>query len=106
MLLVALTMASIVGYAFAYTFLLNKTGSVLLCIAMHASFNVANSSAGLRTEEALQQTDYLLMLALSATTIWVLVAVLVRLTRGGLGSELRRASQRQVSRPSERVVTA
>jgi uncharacterized protein len=85
LVLVALTMASIIGYAFAYTFLLNKTGSVLLCIAMHASFNVANGLAGLRTEDALQQNDYLLMLALSAATVWALVAALIRVTRGGLG---------------------
>ena len=84
--LVALTLASIVGYAFAYTFLVNKTGSVLLAIAMHASFNVANGFAGLRTEEALQQNDYLLMLALSAGTIWTLVAILIGATRGQLGS--------------------
>src|SRR5688500_18820850 len=31
LVLVALTLLSIVGYAFAYTYLLNKTGSVLLC---------------------------------------------------------------------------
>jgi uncharacterized protein len=89
LLLVALTMASILGYAFAYTFLMNKTGSVLLAIAMHASFNVANSSAGLRTEEALQRNDYLLMLGLSAATIWVLVALLIWLTRGSLGKAVR-----------------
>lgn len=83
--LVALTLASIAGYAFAYTFLVNKTGSVLLAIAMHASFNVANGFAGLRTEEALQKTDYLLMLALSAATIWVLVGVLIAVTGGRLG---------------------
>jgi membrane protease YdiL (CAAX protease family) len=84
--LVALTLASIVGYAFAYTFLVNKTGSVLLAIAMHASFNVANGFAGLRTDEALQKTDYLLILGLSAATIWALVAVLVAVTHGRLGS--------------------
>jgi predicted membrane channel-forming protein YqfA (hemolysin III family) len=84
--LVALTLASIVGYAFAYTFLVNKTGSVLLAIAMHASFNVANGFAGLRTDEALRKTDYLLILGLSAATIWALVAVLVAVTHGRLGS--------------------
>jgi uncharacterized protein len=89
LLLVGLTFVSIIGYAFAYTFLLNRTGSVLLCIAMHASFNVSNAFAGLRTEEALQQNDYLLMLALSAATIWLLVGILVKLTRGGLGSDSR-----------------
>jgi uncharacterized protein len=88
--LVALTMASIVGYAFAYTLLVNRTGSVLLAIGMHASFNVANGFAGLRTEEALQENDYLLMLGLSAGTIWILVSVLIAVTRGRLGSDASR----------------
>jgi membrane protease YdiL (CAAX protease family) len=107
LLLVALTMASIIGYAFAYTFLLNKTGSVLLCIAMHASFNVANGLAGLRTEEALQRNDYLLMLALSAATVWALVAVLMRVTRGGLGRSSPTVTGRQLQPVGEhRVVPA
>jgi membrane protease YdiL (CAAX protease family) len=85
MILAALTLVSIVGYAFAYTYLLNRTGSVLLCILMHAAFNTALSSAGLRTEAALQKWDYVLMLALGAVTIWVAVAMLIRLTGGQLG---------------------
>jgi hypothetical protein len=55
LVLVALTLLSIVGYAFAYTYLLNKTGSVLLCILLHAGIDTAMSSAGLRTEAALQR---------------------------------------------------
>lgn len=73
------------GYAFAYTYLLNRTGSVLLCILMHAGFNTALSSAGLRTEAALQRWDYILLLGLSAATIWIAVGLLVRLTGGRLG---------------------
>jgi hypothetical protein len=80
-----LTLVSIVGYAFAYTYLLNRTGSVLLCILMHAGFNTALSSAGLRTEAALQRWDYILLLGLSAATIWIAVGLLVRLTGGRLG---------------------
>jgi membrane protease YdiL (CAAX protease family) len=87
LILVALTLVSIVGYAFAYTYLLNRTGSVLLCILMHAGFNTALSSAGLRTEAALQKWDYVLMLALGAVTIWAAVAALIRLTGGELGRD-------------------
>jgi uncharacterized protein len=105
--LVALTMASIAGYAFAYTLLLNKTGSVLLCIALHASFNTANGFAGLRAEDALKENDYLLMLALSAATIWVLVAALVRATHGRLGSDSATARSGQPERVDlPRVVPA
>jgi uncharacterized protein len=103
LLLVALTMASILGYAFAYTFLLNKTGSVLLCIVLHASFNVANGFAGLRTEEALQENDYLLMLVLSAATIWALVTLLIRATQGRLGQAAAVPAEREQRLPSRPV---
>jgi uncharacterized protein len=85
LVLVALTMLSIVGYAFAYTYLLNKTGSVLLCILLHAGFNTAMSSAGLRAEDALQGWDYVLALGLGVLTIWFGVALLIKLTGGRLG---------------------
>ncbi len=82
-----LTLLSIVGYAFAYTYLLNKTGSVLLCIILHAGFNTAIASAGLRTEDALQRWDYILTLGLSVLTIWAGVALLIKLTGGRLGRD-------------------
>jgi uncharacterized protein len=87
LVLVALTLLSIVGYAFAYTYLLNKTGSVLLCILLHAGFNTAMLSAGLRTEDALQRWDYILTLGLGVLTIWAGVALLIKLTGGRLGHD-------------------
>jgi len=87
LVLVALTLLSIVGYAFAYTYLLNKTGSVLLCILLHAGFNTAMASAGLRTEDALQRWDYILTLGLGVVTIWAGVALLIKLTGGRLGRD-------------------
>jgi membrane protease YdiL (CAAX protease family) len=87
LVLAALTLLSIVGYAFAYTYLLNKTGSVLLCVVLHACFNVAMATAGLRAEQALQRWDYILLLGLSAATIWAGVAMLIKLTGGRLGRE-------------------
>lgn len=87
-----LTLVSIVGYAFAYTYLLNKTGSVLLCILLHASFNTAMASVGLRTEDALQRSDYLLTLGLGAVTIWAGVALLIKFTGGRLGQDVKRPS--------------
>jgi membrane protease YdiL (CAAX protease family) len=85
--LAALTLLSIVGYAFAYTYLLSRTGSVLLCILLHAGFNTAMASVGLRTEEALQRWEYVLALGLGTATIWVGVMVLIRLTGGRLGAD-------------------
>ncbi len=87
LVLVALTLLSIVGYSFAYTYLLNKTGSVLLCILLHASFNTAMSSAALRTEDALQRWDYIVTLGLGVLTIWAGVALLIKLTDGRLGRD-------------------
>jgi len=85
LVLVGLTLFSIVGYAFAYTYLLNRTGSVLLCILLHAGFNTAMSSAALRSEDALQRWDYIFTLGLGTLTIWAGVALLITLTGGSLG---------------------
>jgi membrane protease YdiL (CAAX protease family) len=87
LVLAALTLLSVVGYAFAYTYLLNRSGSVLLCILLHAAFNTAMASAGLRAEAALQRWEYILTLGLGTATIWVGVALLIRLTRGQLGAD-------------------
>jgi hypothetical protein len=111
--LAALTLASIVGYAFAYTFLVNKTGSVLIAIAIHVSFNTANGFAGLGTRRRCKGTGYLLVLELSTATIWTLVAELIAVTAGTLaaaclGRPPNRYSeschQRRASAPSGRLV--
>ncbi len=106
LVLIALTLLSIVGYAFAYTYLLNKTGSVLLCILLHASFNAALSSVGLRTEDALQRWDYILVLGLTVATIWAGVALLIKLTGGRLGrvEALPPLRTDEPARPVERVL--
>ncbi len=85
LIMIVITLISIMGYAFAYTFLINRTGSVLLCIVLHAGFNTALSSAGLQSEEALQRWDYILLLGLTAATVWAGVAALILVTRGRLG---------------------
>ena len=104
LVLAALTLLSIVGYAFAYTYLLNKTGSVLLCIVLHACSNVAMASAGLRAEQALQRWEYILVLGFSAATVWVGVALLTMLTGGRLGREDTPSRRRtdEPARPAER----
>jgi uncharacterized protein len=80
-----LTLVSIVAYAFAYTYLLNRTGSVLLCVLLHGSFTTANGFAALRAEEDLQGADYALFSGIQATVLVLAVLVLVRVTRGRLG---------------------
>ncbi|MEO8690201.1 MAG: CPBP family intramembrane glutamic endopeptidase [Solirubrobacteraceae bacterium] len=100
--LAALTLLSIVGYAFAYTYLINKTGSVLLCILLHACFNVAMASAALRAEQALQRWEYILVLGLSAVTIWAAVGLLIKLTGGRLGRD-DAPSHPEANRPARRA---
>jgi uncharacterized protein len=80
-----LTMISIVAYAFAYTYVLNRTGSVLLCILLHGSFTTANGFAALRAEAELVGTDYALYSGIHATVLVAAALVLVGLTRGRLG---------------------
>lgn len=79
------TLIGIVGYAFYYTYLLARTGSVLLCVVLHAGFNTALSFGGLRLEEDLQRWDYVAVLSLTTATTWLGVGLLTLLTRGRLG---------------------
>jgi hypothetical protein len=67
--------------AFFYTWLFNRTGSVLLCILLHASFTPAQDHLLLLRDEVHGVTD----LAIGLAYLGAIVA-LVGLTRGRLGA--------------------
>jgi membrane protease YdiL (CAAX protease family) len=79
------TWATIVGYAFWLTWMYNRTASILLCALLHAGFNVASVIFVPLSEEAAKGDAYPALLATSAGTLFVAVAILVALTRGRLG---------------------
>jgi hypothetical protein len=65
-------------YAFFYTYLYNRTGSVGLCILLHGSFTAALDTLILTTDSA--TVDVTILATLLAATV-----LLVGLTRGRLG---------------------
>jgi membrane protease YdiL (CAAX protease family) len=83
-LLALLTMITITLNAFFYTWLYNRTGSVLLCALLHGGFN---ASIGLfpASLDLLQRWVYVSLLVVQCATLLVAVAALVAATRGTLG---------------------
>jgi membrane protease YdiL (CAAX protease family) len=85
-LIAALTMLTIVLYAFFYTWLYNRTRSVLLCMLLHGGFNAAiglfPASLGM-----LQREAYVSLLGVQCVTLLIAVVALVVATRGTLGRD-------------------
>jgi uncharacterized protein len=83
-LLALLTMFTIFFYAFFYTWVYNRTQSVLLCMLLHGSFNAA---IGLlpASLEILQRGTYVALLIVQGVTLLLAVAVLIVATGRRLG---------------------
>ena len=84
--------------AFFYTYLYNKTGSVLLVILLHASITPANDALILMPREVHGITD-----AVIFGTVLAAAIVLILVTRGRLGYESRpiRSNRRRSQRTSD-----
>jgi membrane protease YdiL (CAAX protease family) len=87
LLIAGVTLISITTHAFWYTWLINRTGSVLLCIILHASYNAANSLLLLVPVEALQGRSYQSLLLLMTLVLIASVAGLIVMTKGQLGAQ-------------------
>jgi membrane protease YdiL (CAAX protease family) len=83
-LLALLTMLTIFFYAFFYTWVYNRTQSVLMCMLLHGSFNAA---IGLlpASFEVLQRGTYVALLVVQVVTLLLAVAALAVATGGRLG---------------------
>lgn len=86
LLIAGVTLISITTHAFWYTWLMNRTGSVLLCILLHASYNAANGLLLLIPDEALQGNSYQSLLALMTGVLILSVVGLLVKTQGQLGA--------------------
>lgn len=82
---IGLSLASVVGYAFVLTWLFNRTGSVLLAILLHASFNTANDALIPLPAEAVEGAAYQTLSIVMTVTLAVVVLGLIAATRGRLG---------------------
>jgi uncharacterized protein len=80
---------------FFYTWVYNRTRSVLLCMLLHGSFNAA---IGLlpASLEVLQRGTYVALLAVQGVTLLLAVAILVVATGGKLGYAATSGSTRTV----------
>jgi uncharacterized protein len=83
-LLGVLTMIGIALMAFFYTWIYNRTRSVLLCMILHGSFNTA-TMAFPASFEVLQRSTYVGLLLIQNVTLLLVVVVLIFATRGRLG---------------------
>jgi membrane protease YdiL (CAAX protease family) len=91
----AATVANIVGLAFIYTYLYLHTRSTLLAALLHGSFNAANGTLVLRDE--IEGNAYAVMqYCITATTLLVVIVLIVT-TRGRLGPRSDRHNQPSVS---------
>jgi membrane protease YdiL (CAAX protease family) len=87
----ALFVAAIVGYAFFYTYLWNRTRNVWLAILLHGSFTAANGAFLLVPVDDQVGGTYAHLQALVVAVIWLAVLILVYVTRGRLGLEQAQA---------------
>jgi len=83
---VALLLLSITCHAFWYTWIVNRTGSVLLCILLHAGYNTANSLLILVPENELHGDAEVVLLPIMTGVVLASVIFLLIGTRGRLGS--------------------
>jgi membrane protease YdiL (CAAX protease family) len=90
-LVLVATVLNIIGLAFIYTHLYQRTRSALLCVLLHGSFNAANGTLVLREEiegDAYAAMQY----CMTATTLLAAVA-LVWWTHGRLGTDRNHPDQ-------------
>ncbi|MEO6013678.1 MAG: CPBP family intramembrane glutamic endopeptidase [Devosia sp.] len=81
---IVVTFLSISVHAFWYTWLVNRTGSVLLCILLHGSYNTANGLLLLVPQGELE-ANYPTLLTLMTSVLVASVLALIIVTRGRLG---------------------
>lgn len=81
------TLGGFTAYAFTYTFLLNRTGSVLLCMVLHAAYNTALGTVILRPEDELVGSTYVILSLCLTGTLWLCAVALIWATRGRLGRD-------------------
>jgi CubicO group peptidase (beta-lactamase class C family)/membrane protease YdiL (CAAX protease family) len=88
-----LFIAAIVGYAFFYTYLWNRTRNVWLAILLHGSFTAANGAFVLMPSDDQVGGTYAHLQVLTTAIVVLFALALVRRTRGRLGLDGIRTSQ-------------
>jgi len=79
------TLAGFTAYASTYTYLFNRTGSVLACMVLHAAYNTAIGVVILRPADELVGSAYVAISLALTGTLWLVAIALIVATRGRLG---------------------
>ena len=82
---IALLLASITAHAFWYTWIINRTGSVLLCILLHAGYNTSNGLLVLVPADRMHGAAETVLLPIMTGVVIASVLLLLAATRGRLG---------------------
>lgn len=82
---IGITLISITTHAFWYTWLYNRTGSVLLCIILHGGYNAANKQFVLVPQDSLHGADGSKLLLIMTGLLVASVVILLAVTGGRLG---------------------
>lgn len=89
-----LTLASVVGYAFLLTWVMNRTRSVLVVALLHGGFNTANGALIPLPVGAVEGDAYAALSVIVTVALVVAVGALLVATRGRLGYVGHRTSPR------------
>ena len=79
------TLGGFIAYAITYTYALNRTGSVFLCMVLHAAYNTALGVVILRPADELVGNTYVVMSIALTGALWLAAIGLIAVTGGRLG---------------------
>jgi membrane protease YdiL (CAAX protease family) len=79
------TLGGFIAYAFTYTYALNRTASVFLCMVLHAAYNTALGVVILRPADELVGNTYVAISIALTGTLWLVAIGLIAATGGRLG---------------------
>ena len=88
------TLAGFVAYSFTYPYAWNRTGSVVLCMVLHAAYNTSLGLVILRPEDELVGGAHVAISLIFTGLLWLVARDLIAATWGrlGLGARIGDAS--------------
>jgi membrane protease YdiL (CAAX protease family) len=79
------TLGRFVAYSFTYTYAWNRTGSVVVCMILHAAYNTSWACSSCAPEDELDGGAYVAISLILTGLLWLVALGLIAATRGRLG---------------------